>query len=295
MEIVRTHQNHTRSAPRIAISETGWTTPARGIRLRGDFPLTHDVVTTGALAASDRTAVACDLTAAYLWSMVVPSGFGLDVHAQACAIATVRDGSRHRAAGVRGRRLELPPSHVTELNGLTVTTPARTWLDCAALIGWRDLIAMGDALLREGLVDLHDLERMVIWGRGRRGVRNARAALPLLDGRSESPGESWTRAILAKGRLPKPECNIEVTIDGRVFRLDIGWRAARVAVEYDGEQYHGPDQAQHDAWRRELLADAGWTVFVVRKADLARPDDLIGAVRAALRAQGRSRVVAVRA
>lgn len=284
MDIVRTHQNHTHLAPRIPIGESGWTTPARGVRLRGELPLTHEVVTTGALAASDRPAVACDLTAAYLWSMVVPSGFGLDAHAQACALATVRDGSRHRASGVRGRRLELPPGHVTELNGLAVTTPARTWLDCSAMVGWRDVIAMGDALLRDCLAELHDLERMVIWGRGRRGVRNARAALPVLDGRSESPGESWTRAILAKGRMPRPECNLEVIIDGLTFRLDLGWREARVAVEYDGEEYHGPDRAQHDAWRRGLLADADWTVIVVRKADLARADDLIRAVRTALRA-----------
>jgi very-short-patch-repair endonuclease len=255
------------------------------VRIRGDLALTHALLALGALRASDRLAVACDLTAAYLWSMIVPSGFGLDVDAQACAIATFRDGSRHRAGGVRGRRLELPDEHITTIGDIRVTTPARTWIDCAALVRWTDLVAMGDQLLRSGLVSRDELEAMIKWGHGRRGIRNARRALPLLDPAAESPGESWTRAILARARLPRPHCNVTVVVDGRVFRLDIAWPDAKVAAEYDGEEFHGPDQAPRDEWRRGLLAQDGWRIVVVRKADLARPDDVVAAVRQAFRAQ----------
>lgn len=284
MEIKRTHQNDTLAAPRIPVGAAGWTTPARGVRIRGDLPLTHELLVRGAVLASDRVAVACDLTAAHLWSMVVPSGFGLDPDAQPCAIATIRDGTRHRAIGVRGRRLELPSDHVTTLDGIAITTPARTWLDCSPLVRWPDTVAMGDAMLRAALTDRRELERMVMWGRGRRGVRNARRALEILDPRSESPGESWVRAIMREGRVPIPHCNVEVVVAGWTFRLDMAWPEKLVAAEYDGEDHHGPEQSDRDRWRRGLLAEAGWTVLVFRKADLSHPGELVDSVRRALRA-----------
>jgi very-short-patch-repair endonuclease len=214
--------------------------------------------------------------------MIVPSGFGLEVDAQACGLATRRHGSRHRAAGVRGRRLELPTDHVTVLDGTWLTTPARTWLDCAALVSWRDVVAMGDALLRAQLADPDELLRMVDWGRRRRGIRFARAALEILDPGAESPGESWVRALLARTRLPRPDCNLDVIVDGFTFRLDIAWRHARVAMEYDGVEFHGADRADHDRWRRELLRAAGWTVIVVTRDDLRDGDGLVRQAREAL-------------
>lgn len=229
-----------------------------------------------------RTAVACDLTAAHMWSVTLPSGFGIDIDAQACAIATVRDGSRHRATGIRGRRLELPAAHLTTLDGVTITTPARTWLDCAALVSITDVVAMGDAILRARLATDRQLEEMVLWGRGRRGVRAARLALPILDGDAESPGESWVRGLLMLADIPRPVCNLPITVAGWPFRLDMAWKEKRVAVEYDGAEYHGPEHQARDQWRRDLLAAAGWTVIVVRKEDFAHFERIIQTVRAAL-------------
>lgn len=144
---------------------------------------------------------------------------------------------------------------------------------------------MGDGMLRAELTSMLQLREVIIWGRGRRGIRAARGAYQILDGRSESPGESWARAQLIRGGLPRPECNIVVEVGTQTFRLDIGWEAYKVAVEYDGEEYHGPEHSAHDQWRRELLRSAGWEVFVIRKADLADPT-LAGRVHAALIARG---------
>lgn len=275
MDLIRSHQNGTSAGFRIRVTDPEWTTPARGVRIPGSHSLTHRLLTAGALHAVNRTAVACDLTAAHVWSMIVPSGFGLDVDAQACAIATLRDESRLRAAGVRGRRLELPHDHITLVDGFAITTPARTWIDCAALVSWRDIVAMGDGLLRSSLATPAQLSRMVAWGRGRRGIKAARAALPVLDKASESPGESWVRALLARSRLARPVCNLSVTVDGWTFRLDLAWPDELVAVEYDGEEFHGPHHAARDAWRRDKLRAAGWIILVVRKDDLADAAGLI--------------------
>lgn len=281
MDIIRSSRSGT-SLGRINPYDDGWTMPVRGIRARDSLPVDHELLTRSLIGAADRLAVACDLTAAHLWSAVVPSGFGLDVDAQRCAVATVRDGNRLQSSAVRGRRLELPSDHLTTLNGIPITTPARTWFDCSALVTMANLVAMGDALLRDGLSTREELQRVVAWGRGRRGVRLARWALPVLDPGSESPGESWVRAILVHSGLPAPECNMTVRIFGYEFRLDIAWRQERVAVEYDGAEWHGPEQRARDEWRRELLRRAGWTVIVIRKEDLMTPNRLNDAVWQAL-------------
>lgn len=281
MEIHLTDRRGILGLGRVPTTASGWTTPLRGARVTGDVPLTHRLLTQAATAESSRPAVACDLTAAHLWSMIVPSGFGLSVDEQACAIATVRDGSRHRAGGLRGRRLELPSGHVTVLDSTPITTPARTWLDCAALVTWPDVVAMGDAMVRSGLATLDDLKSMVDWGRGRRGIRFARAALQVIDPAAESPGESWVRAMLARAGAPRPVCNLSIDVGGLTFRLDIAWPEAKLAVEYDGEEHHGPRQREHDAWRRRLLNQAGWTIIVIRKGDLAGMDKIAALVKQA--------------
>jgi hypothetical protein len=282
MEFLYSHANGIDALGRVSTKDPGWTTPMRGLRIPGALPLTHRLLTEAAIAGAGRLAVACDLTAAHIWSVAVPSGFGLEVDAQACAVATIRDGSRLRQGGVRGRRLELPATHVTHVNGLAITTPARTWLDCAQLISYADTVAMGDGTLAAGLATLAELEEMVAWGRGRRGVRFARMALAVLDGASESPGESWVRAHLVRAGVPRPICNPTVRVGRWAFRLDMAWPDRMVAVEYDGDEYHGPDQAAHDAWRRQLLRQRGWIVIVVRKEDLADLPRLVAEVQLAL-------------
>lgn len=253
--------------------------------MQGDVDVSHELLARSVIGVSDRLAVAVDLSAAYLWEAVVPSGFGLEIDAQACAVATMRDGVRHRANGVRGRRLTFLDEHLTTLNGLLITTPARTWLDCAPFISPRDLVAMGDGMLRAEIASMDDFRKVIIWGRGRRGIRAARGTYEILDGRSESPGESWVRTVVIVGGLPRPTCNLTVVVDGHTFRLDIAWEDYKVALEYDGEQFHGPEQFAHDLWRRELLRTAGWHVIVVRKSDLAGRY-LVDQARAALAARG---------
>lgn len=144
---------------------------------------------------------------------------------------------------------------------------------------------MGDAILHSELATMRDLYDVIVWGRGRRGIRAARGAYEILDSRSESPGESWMRAYLLRGGIPRPTCNLTVVVRGRTLRLDAAWEEYKVATEYDGEEFHGPEQETHDKARRELLRSAGWHVIVVRKTDLTG-NFLVDRVLAALVARG---------
>ena len=164
-----------------------------------------------------------------------------------------------------------------------MTTAARTWLDCASCLLPMHLVVMGDAVLARGLATADELRSMTRWARRRRGVVAARLALPMLDGRSGSPGESMVRFHLLDGGIRRPVCNLDVVVDGQwLARADLGWPDARLIVEYDGIVHLEERQRRRDAARRNLLQDAGWQVITFTADDLRRPWAMVSLVSAAL-------------
>jgi hypothetical protein len=213
----------------------------------------------------------------------LPPWIGLAELQPPVAVAVGPDGSRQRRRGVRGRRLILPREHLMTADEHIVTTPARTWLDCADRVPVEHHVAMGDAILHRNLATPADLDSIVRWGRGRRGIRTARRSLPMLDGRAESPGESLTRYHLMEGGVVRPTCNYNVVVDGEwLARVDLAWPRQRVAVEYDGIVHLSEAARRNDAARRNLLQDAGWIVIVFTAADLKHPWHMAALVRSAL-------------
>ncbi len=109
----------------------------------------------------------------------------------------------------------------------------------------------------------------------------------MADPRSESPGESRTRLAIVDAGLPVPEPQCWVFVDGRpTYRLDLAYPHARVAVEYDGREFHeGDDQRAADEQRRSWLREHGWTVIVVTRDSFSPEvvDRWIGNLRDALR------------
>ncbi len=179
----------------------GFSTPSRGIRVRiGTDPDPTDHLR-AISSVSSPDAVLTDLTAVRLWHLPVSTSHAGDA---TTVVSVPADAAHARRRGVRGRRVLLPDDHVTTLDGLRVTTPERTWLDCAASLWLTDLVAMGDTILRRGLATEQSLAQMCHWGFRRRGVATARKALTLLDAGSESPGESWTRVALVTGGIRRP-------------------------------------------------------------------------------------------
>jgi len=55
-----------------------------------------------------------------------------------------------------------------------------------------------------------------------------------------------------------------------IYRLDLGWPHLKVAVEYDGEEFHtSPEHRLRDMRRRERLArDWGWHCIGVGKGEV---------------------------
>ena len=262
--------------------------PTRGVRLTSTTADAEDRAR-AMLAPVRATAVVTDLSAARLWSLPLP--WWLDDGREPLSIAVTPGSSHTDRRGMRGRRLRLPTEHVTELHRIRVTTPARTWLDCAAFLPPIEVLALGDAVLHAGLASLDELRALTHWGFRRRGVARCRQVLELLDPGAESPGESRIRFALMAAGIRRPRCNVDVfdAFGAWLARGDLVWEDERLIVEYDGQVHLPEDQRRRDAQRRNRLLDAGWYVITVTAADLRTPWVIAGQVSRALAARGRPR------
>lgn len=185
-------------------------------------------------------------------------------------VCAIRGHTRSRLSGVRGRERDLSPADIMVLNGIRVTTPLRTALDLGCSLRRREAYAALCGLARE-----HNLEPTPLLGGAdrfarRRGVLQLRELIPLVDPRIESAREAWTLLAVHDAGLPLPEAQVWIEVDGiPTYRLDFAYRDRRIALEYDGEEWHArtDEQRRSDAARRSWLLRNGWTLITIRVGD----------------------------
>ncbi|CAM2779012.1 hypothetical protein ACSL103130_02270 [Actinomyces slackii] len=145
-------------------------------------------------------------------------------------------GDRRGTSGLR-RHERAGLGDLIEVGGILTTSAADTAVDLARCGGLVQGVCAMDSALAQGRVTGEAIEDAVErLGRGARGVRCARTAAHLADGRSESPGESLSRVRMWQAGLPRPELQYEVCIDGRIYRFDFFWARPRVDGEFDGRK-----------------------------------------------------------
>ncbi len=197
--------------------------------------------------------------------------------------AAIIDSNRRPAAGVQVREECIDDDEICVIDGMRVTTPARTAIDLARRHPLNLAVAAIDALGQAVELKPADVELLVDRYQGRRGIGRARAALALFDCGAQSPKETWLRLLVIRAGLPRPQTQIAVRNDwGFVDAyLDMGWEDVKVAVEYDGDQ-HRTDRRQYvkDIHRLEMLQRRGWIVVRVIAED--HPSDVLRRVNAAL-------------
>ena len=205
--------------------------------------------------------------------------------------------TRSRSYGGRRRKnLHVHPAPLVEddtviVDGVLTTSLARTVLDLSRTIPLAQAVAAGDRALATGLTDADlsvVLARMERWP----GVRRARVAASMLDARSESPGESFSRVELVRQGLPQPQLQVEI-LDRRggvIGRGDFGWDEHRTIGEFDGRIKYGrllrPGEAVEDVvyaekLREDAIRDEGWQVVRWTWSDLKQPDVLADRIRRA--------------
>jgi len=257
----------------------GYWRPSRGVRL----PLEEH----GFLArceavniVSKRTVVFSGLSAIRLCDGVEDRDDDLEVTVGADDPLIVRPG-------VRCRRRQLDQRDVTDLHGLAVTTPQRTFVDVASQLKLPRLVAVGDDFLRRDLCSGSDIAEVLDRSRGQRGVRRARQALALLDPRAESPRESVLRIMLLEMGFPAPTPQVDIVDEMGQFiaRGDLVYIDKRIVIEYDGEHHLTRETQAKDAARRGKLAVNDWLVVTVVGEDISHPPLLRAKVSAAFRSR----------
>jgi hypothetical protein len=259
----------------------------RGVYVRADLEDTVDLRAAASARVIAPGSVVVDRTAAWIHGVdvFVHSEHEVLPPVETCAL---RWRTRSRREGVDGRTRDLIPDDVMSIGGLRVTTPLRTALDLGCNLRRREALAALDQFMHDHDLEHEDLGRGALRYFRRRGVVQLRQLIPLAHPRAESPRESWTRLEMIDAGLPVPEVQVWVEVDGvPTYRLDLAYPKHRIAIEYDGDEFHmrTDEQKRRDAARRTWLSEHGWTVIVVRNGDFtgAGLDRWIGEVRSALR------------
>lgn len=144
---------------------------------------------------------------------------------------------------------------VVDVDGIPVTTPARTIIDVARTGSFPGAVCAADEALRRNLCTPEDLAIEVAAVAGRTGITRARAVVAFADGRAESVLESLSRVSISRAGLPMPELQVEFTLpDGRNAQVDMFWDEWQLVAECDGIGKYGVDDGEV-AVRRRLRAE----------------------------------------
>jgi len=268
--------------------------PVRGVCARSDLPDTIELRAQCTQLVLARHVVASDRLAAWLHGIDSYDLADLELPPD-LEVVSIDRHDRTRREGFLGGKRDLAPDEICEVCGVLTTTALRTACDLACLRGRAAALAVLDAFMRHHGLTQEDYRRMLPRFKGRRGVKQLRELINHASRDAESPGESWTRMTIIDAGIVAPVPNVWVEVDDYGWvRLDLAFARLKIAVEYDGEEFHTSEADQeHDDARREALRARGWIVIVVTKHDFT--DDRLGAwigeLRQALRER---RPVAVR-
>jgi hypothetical protein len=238
----------------------------RNVYVRNGVPDSLELRLAGAKLVISPHSVACDRTAAWLFDVDVLDYRELDI-LPPLETFVLRGHRATRRPECKGGQRDLRACDICVMDGLLVTTPLRTCLDLGCKLSRRSALAAMDGFSRQHGIAPAEMYRSLPRYSGRRGVRQLRSLIPLVDARVESNGEAWTHLEIHDAGLPAPVPQYWVTVGGEpVYRLDFAYPHARVAVEYDGREFHEGDEAERaDEERREWLRRRGWTVIVLTK------------------------------
>ncbi len=209
-------------------------------------------------------------------------------------------GSAHpRRRGVAGHCINLASSDIVWIEGVPVTTTARTFLDLATILSLEHLVAVADHLICEhdrhfgppknAIVPEGQLRAYIGGFHHVPGLAKARKALELMRVGVDSPPETRLRLILHRSGLPEflPNCKIAGGPGEFDVGPDLACKEYKVCGEYEGEIHQTIEKQLHDRNRDERTRLRGWVQVKVYNADMKRGDAHVAAMfETALRQQG---------
>ena len=195
---------------------------------------------------------------------------------------------------IRRHALGLDPDAI-ELNGIVVTSLARTVIDMASSAPFVRAVAMADRALRlapEGL----DFDRALETRESSRGLVRAASVIEFASPLAASAGESFARVQFLALGYPPPELQVAFFDEnGFAGEVDFYFRELDLIVEFDGDSKYGArrefqrgltleqmllrEKAREDRLRRLVrsFARINWTLASDRRAlaNHLRPHGLV--------------------
>lgn len=227
------------------------------------------------LAAATPGAWVSHQTAAELTPLGLPPWMDRD----AVHLSKPYELPRVRRVGVTGHRVRMIPGEVGDCDGIPMSLPPRTWLDLAAVLPLKYVVAMGDQLIRvpranfEGRTTPYaykdGLRLLIRQHPNMKGVEKARQALDEMRVGADSYPETFLRLAMLDAHLPEPELQLRANpLDAWSPAADLGYRRFRIALQYDGAHHLSREQQSRDNRRDEAFISAGWSYFKVNADDL---------------------------
>ncbi len=155
--------------------------------------------------------------------------------------ATRAERSGGRIGSVVHRHVApLDTTEITSIDGVLVTSLARTVVDIARTVGFEQAVVVADSALdRHAALTPAALEAALRRATGWPGIPAARRAIGFARRGAKSPGESRSRIAIARAGLPVPRLQFPVQLAGTVAVTDFGWVERRAVGEFDGEVKYG--------------------------------------------------------
>jgi very-short-patch-repair endonuclease len=200
----------------------------RGVYLVGPVMLdrTRELA---AVLAGGPCAVLSHTSAVPVWGMLSMGG-GAPVH------VSVPGSGRGGRLGIRFHRVALAEDERTVVDGIPITSPFRTLVDIAGILGSREVELAVAAAEREGLITGDELTALPDRYSSRPGMSVLRTLIREGTGPHFTRSEAERRCIdlLRSAGLPRPHTNVPLG----PYELDLFWPVEGIALEIDGRAYH---------------------------------------------------------
>ncbi len=232
--------------------------------------------------------VVAHLSAAALWRLPAVEPWPDRVQTLGPAVGGGR-GSTERV-----RRTGVPDAQAEAIEGVPVTSLARTVVDISRTESLDTALVVADAALRRrehpvaGLPHLAptraDLERELARVPRFHGERRAERVIALADGRAQLPGETLSRLTMLRLGVPAPVLQHRIVgASGLNYDLDFYWPGQNIGGEFDGkakyldpryrngrtpEQVVYDEKVREDELRLELDGFGRWDWGVARSPRL---------------------------
>ena len=233
-----------------------WVVLHRGVYALASAPSTWERDAFAAIAAYGRRAVGSGTTAARLLGLLEYEPKDFEV--------TMPKGQRRSGRnGFIVRQAALRRSDLKTVQGIRVTSPNRTLVDCAAVLTIDQLEDALDTALFRGLTSVPALQRYIRERRleHRPGVgRLCRMLADRVDGTSHSKLERIFFRKLKESKLPRPTRQFQI---GDKF-IDLSYPDKRLIIELDGVGSRFTASSLRADRRRQnkvVLALRGWTLL----------------------------------